>query len=390
MYNSDLSMSVAIAGDFSPIGRAEKAIVKDRICLDIYGSIRDTLNAADLRIVNLETPLTSCEEAPLKTGPSLKADPKMVELLADGCFDVVTLANNHIMDFGGKGLHDTLHTCSSAGIQHVGAGSDLADASKPLLIELFGQKLAILNAAENEFGIASLSNPGVNPQDIIDLSRQIRELRRQSYAVLLVLHGGHEFYALPSPATAKRYRFWAEAGASAIVAHHTHCVSGYEVHAGVPIFYGIGNFLFDWPTPRDPCWYEGAILTLTFLGQTVSSWEITPLFQSHEESICMRSMTEKETNIFFNKLSAYNSTIANPEQLEVMFNDFCSLNSEMYNRALFLPHRRFKRLYQSYFTKHLFSGSAHRSLLLNLMRCEAHREVCLKLLDLTLRDVENH
>ena len=174
-------------------------------------------------------------------------------------FDAMTLANNHIMDYGAAGLRDTLALCRAADIRTVGVGEDLAASTQPLLLDVGELRLAVVNAAESEFGRAGPGRMGFRPLDVVDQYRQIGKLCGEGRVVLVVVHGGHEFARLPSPETVKRLRFLAEAGATAVLSHHAHRILPVEVHRGTPIFYGLGNFLFDWPSPRPPCWYEGAV-----------------------------------------------------------------------------------------------------------------------------------
>ena len=102
----------------------------------------------------------------------------------------------------------------------------------------------IFNFCENEWSIAESDNPGANPMDIIDNANQIKYARELADYVIVIVHGGHEYYNLPSPRMQKQYRFYADQGADIVVGHHTHCISGNEVYKGVPIYYSLGNFIF--------------------------------------------------------------------------------------------------------------------------------------------------
>src|SRR5690606_16683331 len=97
--------------------------------------------------------------------------------------------------------------------------------------------------------------------DVIDNVRQIKREKQISDKVIVIVHGGHEYYNLPSPRMVKQYRFYAENGADLVVGHHTHCISGHETYNGVPIFYSLGNFLFTKPS-RHQSWYNGLVLEI--------------------------------------------------------------------------------------------------------------------------------
>ena len=221
------------------------------------------MSGFDFNIVNLECPVV-LDEGPrkiYKTGPHLKADASIFGFLRQLNVGVVTLANNHILDYGEKGLRQTLDTCGREGVLTVGAGMSLAEASAPLILEKSGIKVAIVNFCENEWSTASSTAAGANPMDFVDNLGQIRKARGMADFVIAVVHGGHERYNLPSPRMAKTYRFYAENGADAVIGHHTHCVSGFEIHGGVPIAYGLGfgldNAAFPAPTPT--CFHWGGI-----------------------------------------------------------------------------------------------------------------------------------
>jgi poly-gamma-glutamate capsule biosynthesis protein CapA/YwtB (metallophosphatase superfamily) len=156
--------------------------------------------------------------------------------------DAVTMANNHILDYGYKGVKDTFKELVDHKIKYIGAGNDLTEARKPLSLHKDGMKIAILNFCENEWSIAEDDSPGANPMDIIDNTNQIREAKASHDKVIVIVHGGHEYYNLPSPRMQKQYRFYADQGADIVVGHHTHCISGNEVYKGVPIYYSLGNF----------------------------------------------------------------------------------------------------------------------------------------------------
>ena len=128
----------------------------------------------------------------------------------------------------------------------VGAGDNLQQASKPLYIKIKNKTIAILNFAEQEFSVAGKNTAGANPLNIIDNYHSIQDAKQQADILLVIVHGGHEGYPLPSPRMVQTYRFFAEIGASVVVGHHTHCASGFEVYHGVPIFYSLGNFIFDY------------------------------------------------------------------------------------------------------------------------------------------------
>ena len=133
------SPSIIIAGDLCPIGQSEKLLSTSQV-ERLFAGIIQTLQRVDLAIVNLECPLTRQTTPIVKSGPHLRADPECAKGIRSAGFDVVSLANNHILDMGG-GLADTLAACTDAGLETVGVGENLAQATRPLWIDVKGSEL---------------------------------------------------------------------------------------------------------------------------------------------------------------------------------------------------------------------------------------------------------
>ena len=194
-------MKILIAGDL---------FVSDQFYNDniIDKSVQDLFSKADYRIVNLEAPITDdrSENKIIKTGPHLRmSEQTAISVLNQLNIDGVTLANNHILDYGTKGLLDTLNTLKRDKISYVGAGVNLKDAAKFITLNSEGMKIAIINFCENEWSIAEEDSPGANPMDIIDNAYQIREAKATHDKVIVIVHGDHEYYSLPSPRMQKQY-----------------------------------------------------------------------------------------------------------------------------------------------------------------------------------------
>ncbi|MEX0314183.1 MAG: CapA family protein [Allomuricauda sp.] len=305
-------MKVIVGGDVFLGGEAEDFAIKhpDKIWSEFT---MEELRKSDLRIVNLESPLTQQKKKIEKTGPNLKASPKTIKTLKHANIDLVTLANNHILDYGEKGVEDTLEVCKKNGIDYVGADRNLELASKTYYKEISNKRLAIINFAENEWASAGNTSAGANPMNIIDNVRQIKEAQSNADYVLVIVHGGHEHYHYPSPRMVKQYRFYAENGASAIIGHHPHCVSGYENYKGVPIFYSIGNLFFKDHTSFAG-WYEGFLVRLTF-GSSIS-YEIIPYNQCSENGYSVEVLEENVRESFIkSKLLPINTVISDEKLL---------------------------------------------------------------------------
>jgi poly-gamma-glutamate synthesis protein (capsule biosynthesis protein) len=231
------------------------------------------LLAADFRIANLECPAAGGgSEHPTKI-VTFRAAPAALAVLK-GRFDAVALANNHSGDYGRSALLETMGHLDAAGIAHVGAGRNLAEAHRPLWIERGGLKIAIL--AYNEFKPRSFAAgpdwPGIawSEDDLV-----IADLRAARAAgadhVIPFLHWGWEKETQPSERQRSFARRLIDEGAAAIVGGHPHVSQGAEIYKGRPIVYSLGNFVFDgfdYPEAQ-----RGWLLRLTLDKESVTHWE---------------------------------------------------------------------------------------------------------------------
>ena len=258
-------MNVIVAGDFAPRARLAQQI-KERKFGDIFPEeLQTIIKSADYSLVNFESPVIEDSFSPIKKcGPNLGCYENTVEAIKYAGFKCATLANNHILDYGDAGLNKTVECCQKQEIDVVGVGANLCDAEKILYTEENGKKLAIINCCEHEFSIATHATAGANPLNPIAQFYKINEAKQNADFVLVVVHGGHEHFQLPSMRMQEIYRFFVDAGADAVVNHHQHCFSGYEIYKGKPIFYGLGNFCFDWDGVPKKMWTEGYFVEIKF------------------------------------------------------------------------------------------------------------------------------
>ena len=211
------------------------------------GEVREYLSSADLTLANLENPVVAGAvwhpDATTFTG-----DPRLLPILDQAGIDGVTLANNHILDAGVSGMQETKQYLEEAGISYAGAGVDLATAREPMIFDLGGVKLGVLSyldipgygwawATENAAGTAPLQEEVMR--------EDIERLRPRVDLILVMPHWGEEYLASPEPGQMELAHAAVEAGADLVVGGHAHWPKGIEVYEEKPIFYGVGNFLFD-------------------------------------------------------------------------------------------------------------------------------------------------
>lgn len=342
---------------------------------NIKPNVIELFNKSDVNIVNLEAPITSSTSKILKTGPHLKAEEQStLDILKALKIDVVTLANNHVLDYDKKGVEDTLTFCKKNRIQTVGAEMNLKEASKTVYIETKEGKLALVNFAENEWASATDHSAGANPMNIIDNANQIKKAKENSDYVLVIVHGGHEYYNLPSPRMQKQYRFYAEQGADIVIGHHTHCISGYEIYNEVPIYYSLGNFLFTKPSSFKD-WYTGLVLEIEIIhGKLIPKLHHV---RQQKETFQLDILKGKNKEEVLNRISSYNKIINDETKLKQEWNAYVDSKFDSYlsywSPLSFIKNRYIKAVFNRLGIKMI--NKAGMALALNLMRCEAHSDI---------------
>lgn len=367
---------ILLTGDFCPINRIGEMAVSKKIDA-IFNNFISEFIGNDLNIVDLECPLTLSESIRPKTGPHQKALPDCVNILSFAGVNLVAMANNHILDYDAEGALDTIRLCRKNGISTVGIGESPEEAAKPFTREIKGKTITVINCADNEFLTSTDGMVTCNPVDPLHLFYDITEARINSDLLIVIVHAGNEFYELPSPRTKKLYRYMVDLGADVVVSHHTHAYSGYEIYKSKPIFFGLGNFLYDWPGKRDYEWNHGYVVRLKFLENT--DFEIVPLKQCNDIPGIFH-LDKKERSLFFEKIEGYNKIISDGKKLESHFEEYCQSVYPMYD-AFIEP--GFGRYIAALRKRGLFPrlmSWRKRLLLLNLIRCESHRDVLLRML----------
>ncbi len=251
---------ILIGGDLALLGCAESTPGRP-FTLTISEEVKKLFRRSDVNIINLESPLTESNNKILKTGPHLRSNPDSIKLLSDLNINIACLSNNHIRDYGDEGVKDTIDTCRDVNIDIVGAGSDVDEASKPLILKVKGKKIAVLNFSESEFNTASDLRAGSNPDDPIHIWRTFEGVKGKVDFIIVIMHGGKEMHPYPTPHQFKLFRFVADLGADAVIGHHSHVMGGYEIYKNKPIIYSLGNFIFD-EKNNVSTWYKGVVAEL--------------------------------------------------------------------------------------------------------------------------------
>lgn len=257
-------VSVIFTGDIMlSRGVAKKIKAKQDLAYPFL-AMADYLRSADLVFGNLETALIEGREIDL---PEMvfRADPKMAKVLYDFNFAVVSLANNHTMNFGKAGLGQTLQNLLGDGVDYAGAGLSALEAYNPVVIHQNGLTLAFLAYTDNDVVPASYfataTTTGVAYMDIVKMQKAIKAARERADFVIVSMHAGNEYKSYPNARQTNFARAAVDAGADLVIGHHPHVVQTAEQYKGKYIFYSLGNFIFD---QADPKTKEGLVLKVFF------------------------------------------------------------------------------------------------------------------------------
>lgn len=270
-------ITVAVAGDVLFTGRTEGLLAEPG---SAFGPISQTLSAADLAVVNLETAITERGvEEPKQF--NFRAPASALTALGAAGVDVASMANNHAVDYGPVGLEDTLGAISETGFPIVGVGADAAAAYAPYRAEVDGVGISTFGISQvpdrtYQLWTASDTTPGI--ASTADTERLIAGVQAASAAgdvVIVYVHWGIEGDACPTPEMADLAGALAAAGADAVVGTHAHLLLGAGYLPGSQTFvaYGLGNFVWWRPQAYSD---DTGVLTLTISDGVVTGSEFTP------------------------------------------------------------------------------------------------------------------
>lgn len=275
---------IAIVGDIMLGRRVGRAYANNPTAP--FRPFAERLAAADITVGNLESTLSD-NGRPTQGGDSFYADPRMLEGLHLAGFDAVSLANNHLGDYGRHAQLETFAALDRARIARFGAGPDLVVARAPWIAEHEGIRIAFIGTESiGETPAASDSTPGTNrlnmpprtgPLDTAALSRieaDIREAAAQADAVIVIPHWGTQYTHQPEPAQREVAARFAEAGADLVIGGHPHWVQGWDLIGDTTVVHSLGNFVFDMQFSRQV--QEGVFVEIELVDGAVTSIEPVP------------------------------------------------------------------------------------------------------------------
>jgi gamma-polyglutamate biosynthesis protein CapA len=241
----------------------------------LFEGVGDYIRSRDLAFCNLECPLTPRGK---RNGNAIafRADSSYIEVLKRSGFDVFSLANNHILDYGSSALIDTRNILKANGLLPVGAGSNRAEADEPVFLTIRGTRLAFLAyVCVPGFGVvAPDKRPSPALADSASIREGIRAARKQADILIVSFHWGVEYTDRPTETQVGFAHLAVDEGADLVVGHHPHVIQSIEKYHGKFILYSLGNFVFD---QHKPVQREALIFSCEFRGGGIVSPQIVPV-----------------------------------------------------------------------------------------------------------------
>ena len=243
------NVSIAVTGDVMFARNMPNVLSPD---LSPFKGVSDVISNVDLLLINFENAATTSTN-PLKSDIPLKCSPYYVPLVKANNLTVVALANNHALDYGIDGMNDTIKNLNDSGILSIGAGNSEDDAHQAIVKEINGRKIMILNYMDSKnfaeysydtMPYANGTSPGYSAYDSQDAYKQISK-NNDSNLIIVYMHYGNEYSSSPNENQINISHELIDYGADIVIGTHPHVTQGIEMYKGKPIFYSLGNFIFD-------------------------------------------------------------------------------------------------------------------------------------------------
>jgi len=241
---------ISLAGDTCFDGALKKHISNYGINYP-FDKVNSYFKEDDLTILNLETSVTTGGKKWPNKQFNFRSNPNSIKGMAESGVDVVTLANNHILDYGYSGLLDTLKCLDKYNIKYTGAGKNKKEAIEGVIVEEKGVKIGILSFSRvipDMKWYATCKRSGlVSGYDyyVGEMTKKIAEMKEKTDIVILSIHWGVERSTTPRKNEINLAKKAIDSGADIVMGHHPHVLQGIEVYNGKPIFYSLGNFVFN-------------------------------------------------------------------------------------------------------------------------------------------------
>lgn len=335
----------------------------------IDSSITDFLSTSNFRVINLEGPICSKGLKPLlKYGINIHMTKEDFEAIYSKIKpSLVNLANNHIMDYGITGLANTIDTLNEMNIPYIGVGKSTLDMADSFNVVLKNKRICFYSCAENEFANATQFQPGANPYDPLESFDRVKDLKKGSDFLIVLYHGGKEYYRYPTPNLQKICRKFIDSGANLVLCQHSHTIGCEEQYNRGTIVYGTGNFIF--PMGNNEYWREGSLISV----DVEKEFRIKQSFVIQEKSKYSMANCQESRNI----LEAQQNRSQEIKVEGFVHTKFEKYSSSLLNRYLLNIYKPFGlRVINKVRGNVVDLHSTNKLLVLyNYLNCEAHSEI---------------
>lgn len=370
-------LSVIIGGDVMPSFKNLDYFSEGKTQLIIDESVRAVFSSSDYRVFNLETPLTD-ELAPIaKEGANFAIPTTSINGLKAIGADVLSLANNHIKDQGEMALIKTVDLLNKNGIYALGYGKSFSDCCSRIRLEREDLTVSIIACTESEFTVWDGEELGAIPYHDYWINKIITDAKKDSDCVIVLYHGGKEYYPYVAPYQKERCRLMIDNGADFVLCQHSHCIACFEKYKDATILYGQGNCIFHQKNNKEIT-KEGLIAKITIDAHN-KDIEFIPVILNENDTLCLADEARKRE--ILNGFHQRSEAIKDPESVQSLYSEFAQKKLEYYlNR--FRGSNRFNIYISRIMNKFGIKIYNDKDILtiLNTLQNEAHRELLIQAL----------
>jgi len=318
------SQEIVILGSGDTMmGSWAESLISDSGYAYPFQHLQSEISGADIFFTNLEAPFGTTGAAFDKRF-TFRVNPSLVDVLLAGEINLVSLANNHTMDYGADCLNETIDTLEKNNIKYAGAGFSLKEARKPAIIEVKGKRIGFLSYSltfPEEFWATDTTAGTCFPYESFVFA-DVKSLKQTTDFVIVACHWGAELTEQPKPYQTKFGHRLIDSGANLILGHHPHIVQGIENYKGKYIVYSLGNFIFGSysESARDSFLFR---LTLREPGETIA--QIIPInVYNKEVDLRPEPLKDARYKTFLEKMNRLSSEL-NADSIGISSEGFFSI-----------------------------------------------------------------
>ena len=367
--------NIIICGDFCPT-RDNEILLSENQVADIVGEeLASLLFSSSFNIVNVETSFVTIETPKKKRGQINSSNPASAVFLKRANFSLCCLSNNHSIDNGEVGANNTLNVLETLGLKHIGMGKSKEEAAKSFKTVISGKKISVLNIADNEFNSFEKNAIGCNVFDSFETFDLVAQEKSKCDYLIVIYHGGIEYYQYPSPRLQKICRKFVDCGADLVTCQHSHCIGSFENYSNSTIVYGQGNFLFN---DSDKELEKSAILLNIF--PSTKTVDFVPVVK-HGNLVRMANSLESQT--IMDDFLKRSKEITKEGNVKVLFKKWATdRKNDVFNTFVgyYKPIKALNKLSCGRLYKKIFSSKS-KMRLFNILKSEALKEFAEEVVD---------